>query len=447
MRFIFRILYWFYRLFSWFQYSAARRFTPAGMLVIITIIASGMMGLDTDNTVTYQAFPPLFFLLLIALVFSWFFRAEFSVSRSLPRFASVGHPFTYNVQVKNLSAKNQAGLTLLENLADPRPPFDEWLVAQLADERHFRSFRLNQISGNSGFRQAWVREAALSSLPPNGEGEAKFELTPMRRGMLRFKGVTLARTDPLGLIRSFVQAPAPQTVLVLPKRYPLPPIALPGTEKYQQGGVAMAANIGRSDEFVALRDYRRGDPLRHIHWRSWAKTGKPIVKEFEDEFFMRHALMLDTFTNDPNSIAFEEAVSLAASFACSAHTQESLLDLLFVGQQAYCFTSGRGLAHADQMLEILASVRACADKPFESLEHLVFDHAASVSGCILVFLAWDALRRETVRKLKLLGVPLMVFVIVEPGEKISLEPGPMRDEPHNFRVLEAGKMEESLAKL
>src|ERR1041384_4050448 len=157
MRFIFRILYRFYRLFSWFQYVTMRRFTPAGMLLIIAIVASGMMGLDTDNTVTYQAFPPLFFLLLIAFVFSWFFRAEFSVTRLLPRFASVGHAFSYHVRVKNLSDKTQAGLTLLENLADPRPPFDEWLVSQLADERHFRSFRLNQVAGSTGFRQAWVR--------------------------------------------------------------------------------------------------------------------------------------------------------------------------------------------------------------------------------------------------------------------------------------------------
>jgi uncharacterized protein (DUF58 family) len=58
----------------------------------------------------------------------------------------------------------------------------------------------------------------------------------------------------------------------------------------------MASNIGQSEEFVSLREYRRGDPPRHIHWRSWAKAGKPIVKEFEDEFFVRHALVLDTFT-------------------------------------------------------------------------------------------------------------------------------------------------------
>jgi len=48
------------------------------------------MGVDTDNTVTYQAFTPIFFLLFIAIVFSWFFRARFSATRLLPRFGTVG---------------------------------------------------------------------------------------------------------------------------------------------------------------------------------------------------------------------------------------------------------------------------------------------------------------------------------------------------------------------
>jgi len=64
--------------------------------------------------------------------------------------------------------------------------------------------------------------------------------------------------------------------------------------------------------------------------------------------------VLDTFSEEPFSEAFEEAVVCGASFACAIRTQESLLDLLFVGAQAYCFTSGRGLAHVEQILEILA---------------------------------------------------------------------------------------------
>jgi uncharacterized protein (DUF58 family) len=265
--------------------------------------------------------------------------------------------------------------------------------------------------------------------------------------VLPFTGVTLARPDPLGLLRAFATVPLAQTALILPRRYPVPPIALPGTMKYQEGGVALAASVGQSEEFVALRDYRHGDPLRHIHWRSWAKTGKPVVKEFEDEFFVRHALVLDTFADRQHREVFEEAVSVAASFVCTIQTQESLLDLLFVGPQSYCFTAGRGLAHAEQMLAILASVRTCSDQPFRALEHLVLNHVAVLSGCICVFVAWDDDRRKFVEKLRTLGVPVLALVITQPGQQKSLDPGPLRDTPHCFRVLEAGQIEQGLAKL
>jgi uncharacterized protein (DUF58 family) len=251
----------------------------------------------------------------------------------------------------------------------------------------------------------------------------------------------------MGLFRSFAAVRVPQTTLILPRRYLLPPVALPGAMQYQEGGVALTSNVGRSEEFVSLRDYRRGDPMRQIHWRSWAKAGKPIVKECEDEFFVRHALILDTFSPQPHGEVFEEAVSVAASFACTVVTQESLLDLLFVGAEAYCFTAGRGLAHADQMLEILASVQPCRQRPFQSLETSVLDHASVVSGCICVFLAWDEARHELVRKLRMLAVPILVLVIVPRGSREQLDPGPMHDAVDCFHVLEAGKIEEGLSKL
>src|SRR5438105_9976844 len=97
---------------------------------------------------------------------------------------------------------------------------------------------------------------------------------------------------------------------------------------------------------------------------------------------------------------FEEAVSVAASFACAVQTQESLLDLLFVGPQSYCFTAGRGVAHTEQMLEILAAVRPCSEHSFNSLETLVINHVSSVSGCVCVFLSWDRERRDFVEKLR-----------------------------------------------
>jgi uncharacterized protein (DUF58 family) len=447
VKLIYKPIYWSYRQSSGLWHWTARRFTPAGLCVAGGWVVAGAVGADIENTVTYQSFALLFALLIFAFASSFFFRARFSATRLLPRFGTAGQPLPYQVQVKNLTAKTQSGLTLLDDLADPRPPFDEWLEFQLAESRRIRPFRVSQRRSRNPFRLATVKAAAMPLLPPNGEGTVSLELVPLRRGILRFTGVTVALPDPLGLFRSFSRVTAPQTVLILPKRYPLPAIALPGAMKYQEGGVALAANVGRSEEFVALRDYRHGDPLRHIHWRSWAKTGKPIVKEFEDEFFVRHALVLDTFSDEPHSEILEEAVSVAASFACTILTQESLLDLLFIGNQSYCFTAGRGLGQADQMLEILASVRNCADKSFDALEHLVFNHLSAVSGCICVLQKWDEARRSFVGKLKALNVPVMVLIVVPPGGGISGAGGALVDAEGTLHVLEIGKIGEGLSKL
>ncbi len=422
----------------------ARRLTPAGLIAVIAFIAVAMLGVDTENTIAYQAFTLLLFLLLLAGICSWRFGARFAAARRLPRFGTVGRPFSYSVTLRNLSRKTQTCLTLLENLADPRPSFDEWIAFQKGEEKRVRSLRLSRGLRSNPFRPAIVRGVPVPAVRPNEAVEVQVELTPLRRGVIRFAGVICARPDPFGLMRALSRTPLPQTVLVLPRRYPLPPLAFPGVLKYQEGGVALASSVGRSEEFVALREYRRGDPLRHIHWRSWAKTGKPIVKEFEDEFFVRHALVLDTFIDHPYSEAFEEAVSVAASFACTIQTQESLLDLLFVGPQAYCFTAGRGLAHADQMLEILASVRPATGQPFRELEHLVLNHIRAVSGCICVLLSWDAERRAFIEKLEALGVPLLVLVVTEAGQGKSVEPGSCGQRVP-FHVLESGRIEEGLA--
>jgi uncharacterized protein (DUF58 family) len=442
----YKLIYWGYRAASGLWYWARRRFTLAGMSVAVALFVASMVSTDIENTVTYQSFALLLAVLAAAMGASFFFRANFSVARSLPRFGTAGQTLRYSVRIENLTRKTQSGLMLLEEIADPRPAFPEWLAFQVAESKRVRPFRVAQRRRKSPFRAANLKDAEVPALPARGGSEAVMEILPLRRGILRFTGTTLARPDPLGLFRSFVKVPAPQTVLILPKRYPVASIALPGALRYQEGGVALAANIGRSEEFVALRDYRHGDPLRHIHWRSWAKAGRPIVKEFEDEFFVRHALILDTFDPEPHSEILEEAVSVAASFACTVLTQESLLDLLFVGNQSYCFTAGRGLAHVDQMLEILASVKNCGDRDFAALDQLVLNHITAVSGCICVFQRWDDARQRLVKKLRALGVPLLVMVVVAPGET-QLDPGPMRDEPANFHVLEVGQIEPQLARL
>jgi uncharacterized protein (DUF58 family) len=228
--------------------------------------------------------------------------------------------------------------------------------------------------------------------------------------------------------------------MILPRRYPVGRPTLPGARRYQQGGVAFASSVGESQEFVSLREYRPGDPLRKIHWRSWAKTGKPIVRENQDEYFVRHALILDTFLGSGREDLFEEAVSVAASFAASVLTQESLLDLLFVGDRTFCLTVGRGLGGAERMLEILACVEPCPGKSFSELRQSVLLRRPLMSGCIAVLLGLDEPRRELISALRASQVPVLPLVLVDsPDSSVPSGDG--------FIRLELGRVAQGVARL
>ena len=438
-----RLLYRWFSSFSAFQYRLDRRCTRAGSLALGVLGAAVVIGLDTNRTVGYQVFTLVLALVVLSAASSLVFRGRFAVRRILPRFASAGVPVTYRLAITNQTGRRQDGLVLLEELTDPRPSFEEFVTAREPGEE-----RRNWFDRQVGYpRWAWlVSQKRGAVIPPRplppldvGETEVTLEITPLRRGHLRFQGVTLARPDPLGLVQALKSITLPQSLLVLPKRYPTAEIRIAGTRKYQPGGVALASTVGDSEEFVSLRDYRPGDPMRRIHWKSFARVGRPVVKEYLDEFFVRHALVLDTFTSHAGDPVFEEAVSVAASIAISMQTQESLLDLMFVGPEAYCFTAGRGVAHTEQLLEVLACVGPCRDKPFRALHHAVLDRHDALSGCVCVLLGWDDARQELVRHLEALGTPTRVLVV---GQRETLDRLAL---PGHVHRLEVGRIAEGLA--
>ena len=439
-----RLLYRWFSSFSAFQYRLDRRFTRAGSLALSVLGAAAVIGLDTNRTVGYQVLTLVLALLVISAASSLVFRGRFAARRVLPRFASVGVPLTYRVAIGNQTSRRQEGLVLLEELADPRPSFEEFTTAREPGEE-----RRNWFDRKVGYpRWAWlvsqkrgaiVPPRPLPPLAPSVETDVTVEVTPLRRGYVRFTGLTIARPDPLGLMHALKSIRLPQSLLVLPRRYPMAQIQLGGFRKYQPGGVALASSVGDSEEFMALRDYRAGDPMRRIHWRTWARVGRPVVREYQDEFFVRHALVLDTFAAPDDHLVFEEAISVAASIAVSVETQESLLDLMFVGPETYCFTTGRGVGNTDRLLEVLACVSACHDKPFRALQRAVIERHDTLSSCVCVLLAWDEPRQELVRHLEALGSPTRVFVV---GRRGALDGLP----PHVHR-LEVGRIGEGLARL
>jgi uncharacterized protein (DUF58 family) len=439
---------YFYRQFvvlSRIQATLARRLTPAGRLVAGALLAAMVFGPNTRLTVAYQAFTLLLGLLVVATVLSLRLPARFEARRTLPRFATVGEPFAYRVRVRNPQATAQSGLSLLEELEDPRPDFATFATTPEPDEA-----RRNWFDRKVAYhRWAWlseqrrrldVGEHAVPTVAPRETVEVAVTATARRRGRARFTGLSLARPDPLGLVRALRPQPLPDALVVLPRRYGLPPLELPGSRRYQPGGITLASSVGDSEEFLSLREYRPGDPRKRIHWRSWARVGKPVVREYQDEFFVRHGLVLDTFAAAP-TLAFEEAVSVAASFAAAVRTQDSLLDLMFVGAEAYVFTAGRGVGHVDRMLEVLAEVQPCRAGTFEALHRLVIERHGALSGLVVVLIAWDAARRALVEHLRALGVPSLVLLVsAEAARDAELDAA-------GVRRLAPGAVGEGLARL
>ncbi len=248
-----RLSYRLYLLATGLHARIPRRLTKSGLLMASTMVLVGAIGSDIDQSMAFQAFALLLCLLLVAWIWVPFFRGRFAAERGLPRLATVEQPFRYRIHVRNLSGRPWRGLEILEDFADARPSFDEFARAMRPVGR-MRAFRLAAPSRPQLEPRAAVSTpATLPALLPHREVDAQVEVIPLRRGPLRLTGVTVARCDPLGLVRSFIRVRIPQTVLVLPKRYRIPALANPGTQHYQPGGVAMASAIRKVQGYRTTR--------------------------------------------------------------------------------------------------------------------------------------------------------------------------------------------------
>jgi uncharacterized protein (DUF58 family) len=194
-----------------------------------------------------------------------------------------------------------------------------------------------------------------------------------------------------------------------------------------------------------LRYYRPGDPLHHIHWRTFARTGELVIKEFEDEFFVRYALVLDTFVPPERERVFEEAVSIAASYIASMNPHDAILDLVLGGREMDAFSSGRGLGGSEKMLEILSCVESCPDKTVLELKPVLESGLKKISGAILIFSGWSRDHEDICRIIHEALVPAFVIVLAEDArqkETIVRETG---DSPYPVRVVQTGAVLEELS--
>jgi uncharacterized protein (DUF58 family) len=137
------------------------------------------------------------------------------------------------------------------------------------------------------------------------------------RGLVPVGPLEVTVFDPLGLFRRIHRYGQPSSLLVHPRTVRLPP--LPSGRLASVDGPQSLVAPGGTVTFHALREYAFGDDLRHIHWRTSARTGALMVRHLVDNSLPRTTVLFDNRPSaycDPDE--FELAVDVAASVALAA---------------------------------------------------------------------------------------------------------------------------------
>lgn len=136
------------------------------------------------------------------------------------------------------------------------------------------------------------------------------------RGRHPIGPLTLRVADPFGLATRVVAVPGQSSLVVLPRVLPL--AAVRGVAAGGGGDSAASSRVAlHGEDDAAVREYRIGDDLRRVHWRSTARTGQTMVRQDEQPTRRRALVLLDdrevahAGTGDAGS--FEWSVTAAAS--------------------------------------------------------------------------------------------------------------------------------------
>lgn len=241
----------------------------------------------------------------------------------------------------------------------------------------------------------------LNSLGPRRNRRWQVRTVCQRRGRFRLGPLTLISGDPLGLFPRHRELPASSTITVYPATVDLPGFSppaglLPGGEAMRRRTHYVTTNVS------SVRDYVPGDSFNRIHWRSTARTGRLIVKEFELDPSADIWILLDLDQHvhvgqtwlPPDADAgpavlrqeraglvlppstLEYAVTAAASLARHFLIQNRSVGLIGHSAHRELIQADRGERQLTKILETLAVIDASGRVPFAQVLAAEGEHLA-----------------------------------------------------------------------
>lgn len=352
--------------------------TARGWQALAAAVASLAAALSLGTTQFYQLAYLLFGLLVVSLVLGVIGSRALRLERRMPRSEGIaaGEPVGIGLRLTNGSRLASSKVAVIDHLPN----------------RH-------------------VSEAP--PVPAGGERLVETTVSFERRGVYEIGPAELVFTDPFGLLRFRRDAGERAEALVYPEIHELPGRSMAGED--ETGGRSRFAR--RGEDLSGLREYRRGDDRRMIHWKSLARTGELFVKEFDPESPRRYTVMLDLLdrrVHDPRAAGreIEDAISAAAS--AFVHLERSGLSprlrLTDGAASSTSFAAGEG--DRRQAMRLLAA--AHADGAEDTTEALRRELSSGLGeGVVLV--QRDSTRTgdlaEALREASARGVSVLVLLL------------------------------------
>ncbi|MGF2949120.1 DUF58 domain-containing protein [Microbacterium alcoholitolerans] len=186
---------------------------------------------------------------------------------------------------------------------------------------------------------------SVQRLAAGEEAEELFAIPTQRRGVVKVGPVSIVRGDPLGVFERAHRRDDPVDLYVHPKTVLFGGQSL-GFLRDLEG--LPAADLSRDDvSFHALLEYQPGDDLRHVHWRSTARTGTMMVRQFEETRRSHFVIGLSRSRGDYRTDdELELAVSVAGSIGLRALRDSQRVDVRVQGRE---LASGTGKRLLDSL--------------------------------------------------------------------------------------------------
>jgi uncharacterized protein (DUF58 family) len=237
------------------------------------------------------------------------------------------------------------------------------------------------VRSRSRLPKLWLEVEDQSSIPGHAsrrvitlgsQGVAAWNYsTPARvRGLYELGPVRVVATDPFGFFRMERVFGQQASVLVYPNapelpNFYIPPANLPGEGRFRRRTHNVTPNVS------GIREYAPGDSFNRIHWPATARTGRPMVKQFEldpaSDIWLVLDLQRSQHAGEGEEGTEEAAVQICSSIARYFINANRSVGLISFGDDLRIDEPDRGQNHYTRLLESLALARSTGDVPLTNL--------------------------------------------------------------------------------